>query len=247
MAKGNIKAKLIDEKGITINGYAVIISSTGTWKKKTAGGTFKFKNLVTGPYRIVAYSANKAAVSAVKNITVKKNRTITVTLVLKKTGGTPDIGCYTLNAAGKPKKRIAGMFDNDDEPWVEVTESVAQKLVEKHGGEQGDNLTMVEAAESDLPLPYVELAASAQIFQAPDGFKIFLVTDDAHMEYFFVHRGTEHVGLRLWQYGVIGVAGAGAGVLLLRKRIGTAPAVVGGALITTIGAAIGSAVLRKRA
>jgi|GEM_PF-4827137 len=78
------KVRLIDEKGVKINGK--VIAKKGSKKKScnTANGTCKLKGLKKGKWTLSAKTSNGAAASSPKVMTCKKGKMITVTLKLKK-------------------------------------------------------------------------------------------------------------------------------------------------------------------
>jgi len=79
------KVKLVDEKGVRINGK--VIAKKGTKKKSctTANGTCKLKKLSKGKWTLSAKTSNGAAAGGPKVVRAKKGKLITVTLVLEKT------------------------------------------------------------------------------------------------------------------------------------------------------------------
>ena len=78
------KVKLIDEKGVKINGKVTAKKGAKVKKCTTAAGTCSLKKMGTGKWTLSAKTANGAAASGPKTMTSKKGKMITVTIVLKK-------------------------------------------------------------------------------------------------------------------------------------------------------------------
>lgn len=205
MATG-IKVYLKSEFGGSIDGRVVLKMGSTILAQDSAAGTAYFTGLTPGAWTLSGKTYSNLRTGGPKTVVAQQGKVTTATLILRPSA-----------ARQRISRRLQSISGVEDTVWVEVAEAKAQELVESHGGKQGDQLQIVEPASSDLPLPSIENQTSRQLFQAPDGFKILLITDDAELEYFFVLSGTERAksGIGAWKAIAAGAAIVGGTLFLL--------------------------------
>jgi hypothetical protein len=78
------KVKLVNEKGVKINGKVTAKKGSTVKSCKTADGTCKLRKLSKGSWTLSAKTSNGSRSGGPKTMTAKKGKMITVTIVLKK-------------------------------------------------------------------------------------------------------------------------------------------------------------------